>query len=143
MNKFGKGAGLYHVTVRATGVTAREIILVVRRGEDDDRDRGEAGIGSEPFQKVAAILAVEMQIEEDQSGKRVMVYAVFQEMERRIGVILGIEGDIEAGLDQRQAEEFAFAWAVFDQENGGMSRHQRNTSAGNVPGSKIKCSIMR
>ena len=65
MYKFGKGAGLYHITIRAAGVTAREVVLVVRRGEDDDRDRGEAGIGSEPFQKVAAVLAAEVQVQEN------------------------------------------------------------------------------
>jgi hypothetical protein len=26
-------------------------------------------------------------------------------------------------LNQREAEQFAFAWAVFDQENGGMRHH--------------------
>lgn len=65
MNKFGKGAGLYHITIRAAGVTVREVVLVVRRGEDDDRDRGEAGIGTESFQKVAAVLAAEVQVQEN------------------------------------------------------------------------------
>lgn len=69
MNKFGKGAGLYHITIRAAGVTAREVGLVIRRGEDDDRDRGEAGIGTESFQKVAAVLAAEIQIQEDEGGQ--------------------------------------------------------------------------
>lgn len=65
MNKFDKGAGLYHITIRAAGVASSEIVLVVRRGEDDDRDRGEARIGSEPFQKVAAVLPAEMQVQEN------------------------------------------------------------------------------
>ena len=65
MNKFGKGAGLYHITIRAAGVTAREVVLVVRRGEDDDRDRGEAGIGTESFQEVAPVLAAEVQVQEN------------------------------------------------------------------------------
>jgi hypothetical protein len=44
-------------------------------------------------------------------------------MERRIRVMLRIEGDIKAGLGQRQAKELAFAWAVFDQEDGGVRHH--------------------
>jgi hypothetical protein len=35
-------------------------------------------------------------------------------MERRLRVVLGIEGDIEAGLRQREAKQFAFARAVLD-----------------------------
>jgi len=33
--------------------------------------------------------------------------------------MLGIEGNINAGSRQRQAEELALAWAVFDQEGEG------------------------
>jgi hypothetical protein len=44
-------------------------------------------------------------------------------MEGRFRVMLRIEGDVETGLNQREAEQFAFAWAVFDQENGGMRHH--------------------
>ena len=73
MNKFGKGAGLYHITIRAADIAAREIVLVVRRGEDDDRDRGEAGIGSEPFQEVAAILAAEVQVQKNEGREGVRV----------------------------------------------------------------------
>jgi hypothetical protein len=54
-------------------------------------------------------------------------------MKRRFGVMLGIECDIQSGLSQRQAKEFTLAWAVLDQENGGMARHQRDVSAGNMP----------
>jgi len=43
--------------------------------------------------------------------------------ERRLRVVLGIEDDIETGLDQRQAKQLALAWAVFDQEDGGMCHH--------------------
>ena len=42
-----------------------------------------------------------------------------------------------AGLRQRQAKQFALAWAVFDQEDGGLPHYIRKTSAGNVPGSKM------
>ena len=60
-------------------------------------------------------------------------------MERGICIVLGIEDDIEGGLDQRQAKEFALAGAVFDQEDGGVRYHIiRGISAGNVPGSKMK-----
>ena len=45
--------------------------------------------------------------------------------ERRLRVMLGIEGNIEAGLGERQAKEFALAGAVFDQEDGGMRHHYR------------------
>jgi len=60
VNEVGKDAGLYHVTVRAAGIAASEVLLVVRRGEDDDGDCSEAGIGPEPSQEVAAILAAEV-----------------------------------------------------------------------------------
>ena len=52
-----------------------------------------------------------------------VVDAVFQEMERRLSVMLGVQRDIEAGLFQRQAKQFALAGAVFDQEDGGMRNH--------------------
>jgi len=52
-----------------------------------------------------------------------VVYAVIQEMERRLGVMLGIEGNIEAGSRQCEAKEFALAGAVFDQEDGGVRHH--------------------
>jgi hypothetical protein len=46
-------------------------------------------------------------------------------LERRIGALLGMEHHGEAGLGEGEAEEFAFAWAVFDQEDGGMRHHYR------------------
>jgi hypothetical protein len=39
------------------------------------------------------------------------------------GVLLGIEGDGETGLGEGEAKEFAFARAVFDQEDGGVRHH--------------------
>ena len=65
MNEFVEGSWFHHIAVRAAGIAARQVGLVVGRGEDDDGDCGEAGIGPEPLQKVAAILAAELQIEED------------------------------------------------------------------------------
>ena len=53
-----------------------------------------------------------------------VVYAVIQEMERRLRVMLGIQRNIEAGLHQCEAKEFAFAWAVFDQQDGGVRNHK-------------------
>ncbi len=41
--------------------------------------------------------------------------SVLQEMQRGIRVLLCIEDDIKAGLDQCEAKEFALAGAVFDQ----------------------------
>jgi hypothetical protein len=68
-----------------------------------------------------------------------LVIPVIQEMQRGLSVMLGIQRNIETGLHQCEAKEFAFAWAVFDQEDGGMRCHNiRRTSAGNVPGSKKK-----
>ena len=68
-----------------------------------------------------------------------VVHAVLQEAERRLRVMLGIEGNSEAGLRQCEAKEFALARAVFDQEDGGVRHHiYKRTSAGNVPGSKMK-----
>ena len=44
----------------------------------------------------------------------------------------------QPGLRQRQAEQFALAGAVFDQEDGGVCHHIYNGySAGNVTGSKM------
>ena len=34
-----------------------------------------------------------------------------------------MEGDVETGLNQREAEQFALAGAVFDQEDGGVRHH--------------------
>jgi hypothetical protein len=60
-------------------------------------------------------------------------------MQRSIRVVLGIEDDIETSLHQCEAKEFTLAGAVFDQEDGGVRYHlYRGTSAGNVPGSKMK-----
>jgi hypothetical protein len=42
-------------------------------------------------------------------------YLTLKKSKRGFGVRLGIEGDIEAGLNQRQAKQFALAGAVFDQ----------------------------
>jgi len=43
--------------------------------------------------------------------------------ERRLRVVLRIQRDIEAGLRQREAKQFALAGAVFDQEDGGVRHH--------------------
>lgn len=59
-----------------------------------------------------------------------VVRLVLKKTEGRFGVLLGMEGDIEAGLGQGEAKEFAFAWAVFDQEDGGVRHHIKMTSQG-------------
>jgi hypothetical protein len=65
-------------------------------------------------------------------------------MERRLRVMLGIEGNIDAGSRQCEAKEFALTRAVFDQEDGGVRHHlYRRTSAGNVPGSKMMSRMIR
>jgi hypothetical protein len=69
VNEFVVGAGLHHITVRAAGIAVHQVGLVVRRGEDDDRDCSEAGIGPESNQKVAAISSAELKIEEDKRGE--------------------------------------------------------------------------
>ena len=48
-----------------------------------------------------------------------------QESKRFLGILLGKEGDIKAGLHQRQAKQFPLAWAVFDQQDGGMYHHYK------------------
>ena len=48
---------------------------------------------------------------------------VLQKMQRSIRVVLCIEDDIETGLSQCEAKEFALAGAVFDQEDGGVRHH--------------------
>jgi hypothetical protein len=69
VNEFGKGAGLHDIAVCAAGIAVRQVGLVVRRGEDDDGDCSEAGIGPESNQKVAAIPSAELEIEEDERGE--------------------------------------------------------------------------
>jgi len=66
LNEFGKDPWFYHITVRAARITSSEVMLVVGGGEDDGGDRREAGVGSEPLQKVAAVLAAQIKIEENQ-----------------------------------------------------------------------------
>jgi hypothetical protein len=65
-----------------------------------------------------------------------MVRLVLKKTEGRFRVLFSIEDDIEAGLGQRQAKEFAFAWAVVDQEDGGVRHHKYiwENIAGIVPG---------
>jgi hypothetical protein len=123
VNEFVVGAGFYNIAVRPIGIATRQVGLVVRCGEDDGRDRSKAGIGTESNQKITAISSAEFEIQEDQVGERVAVHTVFQEMQRGIRVVLGIEDDTEGGLEQRQAKEFALAGAVFDQEDGGVRYH--------------------
>lgn len=69
VNEFVVGAGLHDIAVRPVGIAARQVGLVVRRGEDDDRDRRKAGIGPESNQKVAAIPSAELEIEENEVGE--------------------------------------------------------------------------
>lgn len=65
--------------------------------------------------------------------------SVLQEMERRLRVMLRIQRNIEACLNERQAEQFALAGAVFDQKDGRLRHHYIGGDiAGNVPGSKMK-----
>ena len=71
LNEFGKDPWFYHITVRAARITAGEVLLVVGGGEDDGGDRLKSGIGSEPPQKVAAVLAAEVQIQENEGGEGV------------------------------------------------------------------------
>lgn len=52
-----------------------------------------------------------------------LVIPVIQKMQRRLGVMFGIEGDVEIGMRQREAKQFALAGAVFDQEDGGVRHH--------------------
>ena len=60
LNEFGKDPWFYHITVRAARITSSEVVLVVGGGEDYDGDRCKSGIGSEPLQEVAAVLAAEI-----------------------------------------------------------------------------------
>ncbi|MDP1946530.1 MAG: hypothetical protein Q8L77_03435 [Nitrospirota bacterium] len=71
LNEFGKDPWFYHITVRAARITAGEVMLVVRGGEDNSGDRGKSGVGSESLQEVAAVLAAEIQIQENEGGEGV------------------------------------------------------------------------
>ena len=69
LNEFGKDPWFYHITVRAARITPGDIGWIARGGKDDDGDRRKSGIGSEPLQKVAAVLAAKIQIEENEGGE--------------------------------------------------------------------------
>ena len=71
MNQFVERARFYHITIRAARIAASEVVLVVGGGKDNGGDRREAGIRSEPFQEVAAILAAEVQIQQNKRGEGV------------------------------------------------------------------------
>ena len=58
----------------------------------------------------------------DHCGRRPLT---LKKMECGLGILLCIQRDIETGLHQCEAEQFALAWAVFDQQNGGMRHHYR------------------
>jgi len=64
-----KRTGFHDITVCAAGIAACKIGRIVGRGEDDDGDRGEAGIGPESNQELAAIPSAELEIEEDKRGQ--------------------------------------------------------------------------
>jgi len=53
------------------------------------------------------------------------VILVVQKVKCRLGVLFGREGDGQAGLYQRQAKQFALAWAVVDEEDGVMRHHYK------------------
>jgi hypothetical protein len=36
-------------------------------------------------------------------------------MQRCVGILFGVQDDIEVGAHERLVEQFAFAWAVIDQ----------------------------
>jgi len=44
-------------------------------------------------------------------------------MQRGFRIVLGIKCDIEAGLCQCEAKQFALAGAIFDQEDGEVYKH--------------------
>lgn len=69
MNEFLEGSWFHDIAVRAAGIAARQVDLVVRRGEDDDGDCSEAGIGPEVFQKIAAIPSTKLEIKKDKRGE--------------------------------------------------------------------------
>ncbi len=48
VNELVVGAWLYDIAVCPVGIAACQVSLVVRRGEDNHRDRSEASIGPEP-----------------------------------------------------------------------------------------------
>jgi hypothetical protein len=69
LNEFGKGPWFYHITVGAARITASDIGWIVGGGEDNGGERGKSCIGSEPFQKVAVVLAAKVQIQENEGGE--------------------------------------------------------------------------
>ena len=69
VNEFVVGAGLHDITVRPVSIATRQVGLVVRCSEDDDRDCSETGIGSDSNQKVTAVPSAELEIEQDKHGQ--------------------------------------------------------------------------
>ena len=60
LNEFGKGARFHDIAVRAGGMAAREVVLVIRSGKDDDGDSRKPCIGPELFQQITTVLAPEV-----------------------------------------------------------------------------------
>ncbi len=77
LNEFGKGSGLHDVAVCPVGLAASEVMLVVRGGEDDDRDCRKPRIGPKPLQDVASVLVAEVEVEKNQGGERVACLVSF------------------------------------------------------------------
>jgi len=69
VDEFIVSAGLHDIAVRPVGIAARQVGLVVRRGEYDDRDCSETGIGPESNQKVTTIPSAQLEIKEDKGGR--------------------------------------------------------------------------
>lgn len=114
LNEFGKRSRLHDIAVRTIGLTASEVMLVVRSGEDDDGDCGEARIGLEPFQQSATVLVAEVKVEKNKGRQGRVVCPALKEMKRPLGVLFGKKSNLKAGLFQRQTKQFPLAWTVFD-----------------------------
>lgn len=70
LNEFGKGAGFYDIAIGSAGITASDILLVIRCAEDDNRDGGKPRVSPEPFQKIAAVLAAKVKVQKNERRER-------------------------------------------------------------------------
>jgi len=90
------------------GIGSHQTILLARRTRTMKRCSSDArsgrSISPHPLRTYRTSL----------EGPLGVVRSVLKKMECRFGVILGIEGDSDTGLRQREAKQFAFARAVLD-----------------------------
>jgi hypothetical protein len=68
-NQFFEGPRLYRIAVCAVPIAGRQIRRIIRCGKDNDRDRSQAVIGSQPAEKLVTVLFLKMPIQQNDGGE--------------------------------------------------------------------------